>query len=61
MLNPIKMARLRAGLSQKDVADMLGVSAGAVSQWEKGTTSPTAKRLKPLSKILGTTVEELVG
>ena len=60
MLNPIKMARIRAGLSQKDVAEKLGVSAGAVSQWEKGITSPTAKRLKPLSEILGTSVEELV-
>lgn len=60
MLNPIKLARLRAGLSQKALAKELGVSVGAVCQWEKGITNPTAKRLKPLAKILATTVDDLL-
>lgn len=60
MLNPIKLARLRAGISQKALAEMLGVSPGTVCMWEKGITNPTAKRLKPLAMILNTTVDELL-
>lgn len=60
MLNAIKLARLRAGISQKALAEMLGISVGAVCQWEKGITNPNAKRLKPLAMILNTTVDELL-
>lgn len=60
MLNPIKIARLRAGITQSDLAKQLGVTNGTVSQWEQGITHPSARRLKPLAEILGTTVDELL-
>ena len=37
-MSKFKECREKKGLSQKYVAVMLGVSASAISQWEKGTT-----------------------
>lgn len=41
----IKESRLELGLSQEDLARLVGVSREAISQWEKGKT--TAKKPKP--------------
>ena len=60
MLNPIRKARLLAGLSQGDLAREMGLSQGAVSLWERGKTSPSAPKLKRLAVLLNTTVDELL-
>jgi transcriptional regulator with XRE-family HTH domain len=49
----IKQARLRAGLSQRDLALRLGVAPSAVSQWESGTTMPTIANRADIGAILG--------
>ena len=36
----IKELREKAGLTQKEFAQVLGVSSTAISSWEKGTKSP---------------------
>lgn len=59
-INPIKLARLRKGVTQSDLAAVMGVSIGTISQWETGITHPTAHRWKPLAKYLETTVDELM-
>ncbi len=41
--------RDRAGLSQMELADRLGVSRQAVSRWESGDTTPTMDKLKSLA------------
>lgn len=48
----IKRERLRADLSYRKLADRIGVSAAAVSQWESGATKPTAGHLKRLMEVL---------
>ena len=60
MLNAIKKARLTAGFTQSALAQKIGVSNGAVVQWEKGITRPRPSRLKRLAVELGTTVDELI-
>ncbi|MGH7745660.1 MAG: helix-turn-helix domain-containing protein [Candidatus Dormibacteria bacterium] len=37
---PIRQARLRAGLSQRQLAQRLGTKQSVVARWEAGTTSP---------------------
>jgi len=48
----IASARRAAGMSQAQVAKALGVSAPAVTQWERGKTDPSAQNLKALSELL---------
>lgn len=52
--------RKKAGLSQKYIADHLGISQGAVSQWEHGLTMPSTDKLLLLAKLLGCTTDELL-
>ena len=56
----IKKARIAAGLSQEQLAEKVGVSQGAVAQWEAGVTHPSFKVLKPLAGALKITLDELV-
>jgi phage repressor protein C with HTH and peptisase S24 domain len=44
------------GITQQGLADMLGVSIGAVKKWLKGESAPSFEHIKPLSKILGKSV-----
>ena len=58
-----KLYRLRknAGLSQEALADKLGVSRQAVSKWECGESLPDTDNLITISKLFGTSLDELVG
>ena len=41
--NNVKIVRMEKGLSQQDLADMVGVSRNTISSIETGQFSPTAK------------------
>lgn len=60
-MNNIKKARERAGLSQKQVAINLKVSAPTVSEWESGKQNISAKNLMELSQLLGVSADYLLG
>ncbi len=49
-----------AGLTQTAVADALGVSKEAVSQWLKAKSFPRPNKLLQLGKLLGLSFDELV-
>ena len=51
--------RDRAGLSQMELAERLGVSRQAVSRWESGDTTPTMDKLKTLARIYGVSLDWL--
>lgn len=56
----IKQARLDAGLSQAQVAERLGVTRSACSQWESAAgTAPRRDRLQQLAGLLGVSYEWL--
>jgi transcriptional regulator with XRE-family HTH domain len=56
----IATKRELTGLSQQQLADMLGVSKGAVGQYEVGLTTPRPKRFERIAEVLGVTVEWLL-
>lgn len=56
----IAMLRKDRGLSQEQLAEMLGVSGQAVSKWENDQTCPDISLLPQLARILGVTVDELL-
>ncbi len=58
-----RFARLRKekNLTQDDIAAHVGLSPQAVSKWENDISSPDISLLLELSKLLGVSVETLLG
>ena len=52
--------RRKAGLSQAELADALGVTDKAVSKWENGKAKPSTNVLRKLSAFFGVSVERLL-
>ena len=57
--NRIREYRLKAGLSQRSLAGLLGLRRNAVSAWERGISSPVVSHLLRMAKTLGTLAESL--
>lgn len=56
----IKRLREEKGITQSQLADMIGVSGKAVSKWETSKGLPDITLIEPLSKALGVSVAELL-
>lgn len=59
-MNSIKELRKNKGLSQRALADLLQVNQTAVSQWERGVTTPSSHMLLRLSRIFDISPNELL-
>ena len=53
--------RKKNNLTQEDFAERLGVTAQAVSKWENDASCPDIMLLPEISKILGVTIDQLMG
>lgn len=53
--------RQAKGWTQKQLAEMIGVTDKAVSKWERGINYPDLSLLEPLAKAFETTVTDLLG
>ena len=53
----IKDCRLKAGLTQEQVAEAMDVSRQAVTKWENGKSAPSTEKLFKLAELFGTTVD----
>ena len=61
-MNRFREQRLRAGYkSQADLAKLLFVNQTAVSQWERGVTTPSPPILLKLSQLYGVSTDYLLG
>lgn len=56
----IRCLREKKGITQTQLADMIGVSCKAVSKWETAKGLPDITLIEPLSKALGVSVMELM-
>lgn len=56
----IAAKRLGKGMTQNQLATMLGVSHQAVSKWESGQALPDIATMLDLTRIFGMTIEELI-
>lgn len=56
----IKALRLEKGLTQPQLADLVGVSKGMISIWENNINEPKATYLKALASALDVTVDQLL-
>lgn len=59
--NLIKNARLNKGYTQKEIAELLGVTDKAVSKWECGRSYPDITLIESISRELNISVNQLVG
>ena len=57
----IKAARIEKNMTQLQLADAMGVSYQAVSNWERGNSMPDISKLADLCSTLDLTVNELLG
>lgn len=57
----LKEAREAAGLTQDALARELGVGRSTVAMWETGEALPRAGKLPELARILGCSVDDLLG
>lgn len=57
----LKALRQKNNLTQKELADILGVSQGAYQKWEKGKREPNFENLLKLAAVLNTTTSYLLG
>lgn len=60
-MSKLRQLRKAAGLSQKELADKLFVNQTAVSQWERGVTTPNATTLLQLSDMFNVSADEILG
>lgn len=57
----IKQARIAAGMTQQQVADIVGVKRATVQAWESGRNNIGAAELSTFAKAIGADVNDLLG
>ena len=59
--NRIRQARVLAGLTQEQLAEMIGVSRTAIARWETAEAEPTLDHLLDLTRALRVSADYLLG
>lgn len=57
----IRELRIEKGISQKELAEYLGMSAGNLCDWEKGRTEPDINALIRIADYFDESVDNVVG
>ena len=57
----IKMLRIDAGKTQKQLSQDISIGQATISQWESGASKPTADALIALSKYYGVSADFILG
>lgn len=57
----LKNSRINAGLSRKEVGDLIGVTEATVGMYETGARQPSLYALTRLASILNVTTDYLLG
>ena len=60
IVNRVRELRTAAGMTQKALADQLGVTVPTVSKWELGQRTPELERVFRMTLIFGVPIEEIV-
>ena len=57
----IKALRIRTGMTQSDVARLLGLSRSGVNAWEMGLSVPSTQYIVELAKVFDISTDYLLG
>lgn len=55
----LKSARMKAGMSQSELAEKLGISSVGISQWESGRRIPRDETLLRIAQALGISISDI--
>lgn len=55
----IREYRIKKGLTQKELGDLVGVRHNTISQYEKGINAPEQNTIFKISRVLGIRVDDL--
>lgn len=55
-----KKARIKAGLTQQQVANALGLDRSAIAHYEMGDSMPNARNLQKICEMMNITLEYLL-
>lgn len=58
--NVIRKYRKEAGMTQEEMANLLGVTTPAVNKWENGYTNPDIELLAPIARLLHISLDTLM-
>lgn len=58
-ISPLKLQRVKNGLTQKDLAVKLGVQQATVSSWERGVSYPSPHLMQKIEDMFGVDKEKL--
>lgn len=59
-MNKIKSVRLNRGMTQKELADAIGVTQKDVSRWETGVYNPKVDKLLRIAEALSCDIKDLL-
>lgn len=57
----MKLLRLESKLTQKEIAEKLGISTAFYGQWETGKRNPASKNLQKIADFYDVTTDYLLG
>ncbi len=60
-MNPMKAARLEAGLSIKELTEKAQLGENTLSNWENGSRLPRIDSAVLVADVLGISVDEYIG
>lgn len=58
--NKVKDMRIANGLTQRQLADKIGVTQNELSRWESGKVTPKIDKIKLISITLGCSIDDLI-
>lgn len=60
MKGTIKQCRTWQGMTQKELAEKVDVSVQTICGWEKGTYTPSGKKLQEMANVFGISADDII-
>lgn len=56
----LRAARVNRGLTQKEMASLIGVNHTTILKWEKGETYPDVINIRKIEEVLGVKYDDII-
>ncbi len=56
----LRAARVNKGLTQKEMASLIGVNHTTILKWEKGETYPDVINIRKIEEVLGVKYDDII-